>query len=88
MVTARDIVRHKLYIDDFSIWSAERCNLLKLRSHTHPIIRIVATQPDELLRADKFVYCGSPKQRIFGPAATATYCFPPAIYVMGEARQL
>ena len=26
-----------------------------------------------------------PKQRIFGPAATATYCLPPTVKVIGEA---
>lgn len=26
-----------------------------------------------------------PKQRIFGPAATAMNCLPPAVKVMGEA---
>lgn len=31
---------------------------------------------------------GRPKQRMFGPAATAMYCLPPAMNVIGEARQL
>src|SRR5229473_3602658 len=31
---------------------------------------------------------GSPKHRMLGPAATATYCLPPAMNVIGDARQL
>ena len=36
-------------------------------------------------RSVTFQYGHRPKQRIFGPAATATYCLPPNVNVIGEA---
>ncbi len=39
----------------------------------------------EIEEGDDRVLSHNPKHKIFGPAATATYCFPPTSNVIGEA---
>ena len=51
-----------------------------------PPFPVCATSQSLLRPAEQTIpACHKPKQRIFGPAATATYCLPPAVKVMGDA---